>query len=107
MVAWRLSHCLQALAFANDGNLWVSGAAGMSLLNIDPGIIGIMDAEYVRDSIGASTLLTPGAAPINLITAQVIQLAAQSSSRCYGPTVHASCKVAHSIFFSACHTCHI
>jgi DNA-binding beta-propeller fold protein YncE len=60
---------LQALALANDGNLWVSGAGGMSLLRIDPLAPGV-GGEFTPDSTGSSTVLTPGNAAINLIAAQ-------------------------------------
>lgn len=59
----------QALALANDGNLWVSGAGGMSLIQTDPHATGV-GGVFTPDSIGTTTLLTPGAAPIDLITAQ-------------------------------------
>lgn len=59
---------LQALAFDNSGNMWVSGASSLSLVNIDPNVIG---ATWAPDSVGTTTLLTPGGTPIDLIAAQV------------------------------------
>ena len=47
----------------------MSGAAGMSLIQIDPLATGV-GGEFTPDSIGTSTLLTPGAAAIDLVAAQ-------------------------------------
>jgi DNA-binding beta-propeller fold protein YncE len=47
----------------------VSGAGGMSLIQIDPLADGV-GGEFTPDSIGTTTLLTPGAAPIDLVAAQ-------------------------------------
>ena len=58
----------QALAFDGDFNLWVAGAAGLSLMTVDPAEIG--DA-YEPDSVGETILLTPGGAPIHLTALQV------------------------------------
>ena len=60
--------CVQAITFDNDGNLWVSGAGSMSLINIDPPEIGI---TWTNGAVGTTTIMTPGAAPIDLIAVQV------------------------------------
>lgn len=58
----------QALAFDGDFNLWVAGAAGLSLMIVDPAEIG---DTYDPNSVGETILLTPGGAPIRLTALQV------------------------------------
>lgn len=59
---------MQALAFDNNGNLWVSGADSLSLINIDPNQIGI---SWNDGDMGFTTIMTPGGMPIDLTAVQV------------------------------------
>lgn len=70
MCNFKLScvNCLQTLAFNNDGNLWVAGASGLSLMQIDPDTVG---AAFNDGDIGPTILLTPGSTYVNLTAAQV------------------------------------
>lgn len=62
-----VDHETQALALDNDSNLLVSGAGGLTILQIDPKTIG---STWAPDSVGTSTVISPGAAPIDLIALQ-------------------------------------
>lgn len=62
-----LAHESDTLAFNNDGNMWVAGASGLSLMQIDPGTIG---ASFNDGDIGPTILLTPGSTYVNLTAAQ-------------------------------------
>ena len=78
----------QALAFDGDFNLWVAGAAGLSLMTVDPAEIG---DSYEPNSVGETILLTPGGAPIRLTVLQVRLL---GPWREHDARLHAFCRMA-------------